>query len=131
MMANARRSRNTVLHVWLDASANSNSSSFKKVEKQLKAKLENLITFNAINDFKEFIEIHDNQTILLIVSASYGRQIVPEIHNLRQLLAIYVYCANIESNIQWAKDYTKVSLSKLEVTASKVSFFDKNVCSSV
>ncbi|CAF4748596.1 unnamed protein product, partial [Rotaria sp. Silwood2] len=107
MMTTARRSRNTVLHVWLDASANSNSSSSKKVEKQLKTKLESFTTLNAINDFKEFIEIHDNETIVLIVSGSYGRQILPEIHNLTQLLAVYVYCANLEPNIQWAKNYTK------------------------
>ncbi|CAF1378432.1 unnamed protein product [Rotaria sordida] len=130
-MGNAKSSQKTVFHVWLDASANSNSSSSKEVQKQLKAKLENSVTFNDINDFKKFIKIHDNQTIVLIVSGSYGRQIVPEVHNLTQLLAIYVYCANIEPNIQWTKNYTKVSLLKLEVTASKVSFFDINVCSSV
>ncbi|CAF4257512.1 unnamed protein product [Rotaria sordida] len=113
MMAAVRRPQNIVRHVWLDASANSNSSSSKKVKKQLTTKLEKVTAVNSVNYFKEYIEICDDESVVLIVSGSYGRQIVPEIHNLTQLLAVYVYCANLEPNVQWTKNYTKVSLSKL------------------
>jgi hypothetical protein len=44
----------------------------------------------------------------LIVSGQFGREIVPKIHQLEQLSAIYVYCMNKEANEQWAKDFLKV-----------------------
>ncbi|CAF3640188.1 unnamed protein product [Rotaria sp. Silwood1] len=99
---------NTPIYVWLDSSANSNNESSKKVEKHLKTKLRNLKTFNVINDCKEFIEIHDNENIILILSGSYGRQIVPQIYNLPHLSAVYVYYSHKARNLEWAKEYTKV-----------------------
>ncbi|CAF1554687.1 unnamed protein product [Didymodactylos carnosus] len=107
-MSNATKLPTMPIYIWLDSSANSNSHSLNMLEKHLKTKLANLKTFNNIDDFKEFIQTYADETFVLLVSGTYGRQIVPEIHSLPQLLAVYVYCSNKARNEEWAKEYIKV-----------------------
>jgi len=57
---------------------------------------------NAIrDDFK-------NNRIFLVSSGSLGSRIVPQIHDLPQVYAIYIYCANVKFHGEWAKKYPKV-----------------------
>ncbi|CAF1071152.1 unnamed protein product [Rotaria sordida] len=44
----------------------------------------------------------------MIVSGQLGKEIVPSIHNLRQVMSIYVYCMNKAINEQWASRFVKV-----------------------
>ncbi|CAF3985218.1 unnamed protein product [Rotaria sp. Silwood1] len=44
----------------------------------------------------------------MIVSGQLGKEIVPSVHNLQQVISIYVYCMNKEINEQWASRFTKV-----------------------
>ena len=55
--------------------------------------------------------IHDecaNRRVFLITSGSLGRNIVPTIHNLPQLYCVYVYCADVPFNQEWACKFSKV-----------------------
>ena len=109
-MANVGEQQKPPICVWLDSSADSHSHSLKALENYLKSKLENFEATNNINDFENFIESHEDEKILLLVSGSYGRRIVPKMHSLQQLCAIYVYCSNKDRNLEWAKEYPKVGL---------------------
>ncbi|CAF1659939.1 unnamed protein product, partial [Didymodactylos carnosus] len=46
------------------------------------------------------------EKIVLIVSGTYGRELVPCLHDLTQLNCIYVYCADNAHNEEWSKNYT-------------------------
>ena len=46
--------------------------------------------------------------VFLITSGSLGRRVVPTIHDLEQIYAIYVYCADVPYNQEWACKYAKV-----------------------
>jgi len=49
-----------------------------------------------------------NKRIFLISSGSLGAKIVPQIHDLPQVYAIYIYCANVKYHQEWAQKYSKV-----------------------
>jgi len=51
-----------------------------------------------------------NKRVFLIASGSMGRKIVPMIHDLPQLYAVYIFCADVEFNQEWALEYSKVRL---------------------
>ncbi|CAF4344234.1 unnamed protein product, partial [Rotaria magnacalcarata] len=55
-----------------------------------------------------YIRKQSNDSIILIVSGQYGRQIMPNVYELSQLIAAFVYCSNKEAHIGWSKDYYKI-----------------------
>ncbi len=46
--------------------------------------------------------------LILIVSGQLGRKLVPQIHHLRQLSSIYVFCMDKQANERWTRQFTKV-----------------------
>ncbi|CAF5107361.1 unnamed protein product, partial [Rotaria sp. Silwood1] len=44
----------------------------------------------------------------MIVSDQLGKEIISTVHNLQQVMSIYVYCVNKEINEQWASRFVKV-----------------------
>jgi hypothetical protein len=53
------------------------------------------------DDFKD-------RRVFLISSGSLGAKIVPQIHELPQVYAMYIYCANVKYHAEWAQKYPKV-----------------------
>ncbi|UJR31250.1 hypothetical protein I4U23_018752 [Adineta vaga] len=49
-----------------------------------------------------------NKRVFFITSGSLGRDIVPKMHDLPQVYAIYVYCADLKFHLTWARSYSKV-----------------------
>jgi hypothetical protein len=87
--------------LWLDENVNSIE---ENVEAQQKLK-----TFENSQICEEYIrQITDVNSIILIVSGRFGRELIPNIHDLIQLNAVYVYCMNVKGNEEWAKNYKKV-----------------------
>ncbi|CAF3810032.1 unnamed protein product [Rotaria sp. Silwood1] len=44
----------------------------------------------------------------MIVSGQLGREIIPSIHELQQVISIYVYCIDKKGHEQWARNFAKV-----------------------
>ncbi|CAF3868046.1 unnamed protein product, partial [Rotaria sp. Silwood1] len=53
-------------------------------------------------------EQSEKDRLVVIVSGQLGKEIVPSVHNLQQVMSIYVYCMNKEINEQWASRFVKV-----------------------
>jgi hypothetical protein len=55
-------------------------------------------------------QVSIDDRIILIVNDQWCHEIIPRIHQLRQVSSIYIYCTNdrIKENEQWAKDFNKV-----------------------
>ncbi|CAF0873595.1 unnamed protein product [Rotaria sordida] len=49
-----------------------------------------------------------NKRVFLVSSGGLGQKVVPEIHDLPQVYAIYIYCANVKFHQTWTKKYSKV-----------------------
>ena len=98
--------------VWLDVSVNSTAENLQ-VQQQLRLLINNLVTFeNVSNCFQYIRNISKQNRLILIVSGRLGREIVPRIHRLRQVVSIYVYCFDKAKNEIWANKYPKVKFKE-------------------
>jgi len=96
--------------IWLDA--NDDIEDIQNTEQKLRAIINHFKRFRNAKECQQYIEQkskHDR--LVLIVSCQMGPEIVPFIHKLRQVLSIYVYCKDKESNEEWINDFTKVKMS--------------------
>ncbi|CAF1404610.1 unnamed protein product [Adineta ricciae] len=94
--------------IWLDANVD-NSRENIDIQNQLRSIVNYLKTFQDVTECENYIRsMLDGDRVLLIVSGRLGQYIVPRIHKLRQILAVYVFCCNKVNHQDWAKQFTKV-----------------------
>jgi len=94
--------------LWLDAEVNSSEEN-RHAQRQLRSTINYLKTFEDANLCRQYIQfVSSCDRLVLIVSGRLGQEIVPQIHHIRQLSSIYVYCMDKPRYEQWAKDFSKV-----------------------
>ncbi|CAF1424083.1 unnamed protein product [Rotaria sordida] len=93
--------------IWLDKNANIKDT--RDTEQKLRSIINHLKKFEDVKQCQQFIEQRSKKDrLMLIVNGQLGQEIVPLIHNLRQVMSIYVYCMDKKSNEQWAYKFAKV-----------------------
>ncbi|CAF1571980.1 unnamed protein product [Rotaria magnacalcarata] len=93
--------------IWLDS--NANTQEIRDAEQKLAAINNNFKKFTDITQCQKYIEEQPgNDQLVIIVSGRMGREIVPFIWKLPQVISIYVYCMDKEKNKQWSHIYVKV-----------------------
>jgi hypothetical protein len=94
--------------LWLDSSVNQSSENLD-CQRKLRTSINYLKTFEDSNQCEQYIRTRSqHDRLILIVSGQLGQQILPYVHTLRQVIAIYVYCMDKQTNEQWTKNFTKV-----------------------
>jgi hypothetical protein len=98
----------TVCLIWLDASANGSSESLD-TQKQFRSIIHHVKIFLNEQECEQYIrQKSKDDRIFFIVSGRLGREIVPRIHQFRQIFSIYVYCQDKQRNEEWANKFPKV-----------------------
>ncbi|CAF1236402.1 unnamed protein product, partial [Didymodactylos carnosus] len=93
--------------VWLDKDVNRTDDNLQIQEQLRETAINYLRTFDNIGTCEQWIrrrQLQDDK-IILIVSGSYGKEIVPCIYNLPKLIAIYIYCHDKLTHEQWSQNY--------------------------
>ena len=49
-----------------------------------------------------------NKRVFLVSAGGLGSRVVPKIHDLPQLYAVYIYCVDVEGHKKWANNFSKV-----------------------
>ncbi len=94
--------------IWVDADVNRNEENLN-AQKDLRIIFDNVQTFEDIVLCQEYIKTHlEKYRFVLIVSGRFGQELVPDIHQFSQVLAIYVFCLNQAIHLEWAQKFTKV-----------------------
>jgi hypothetical protein len=106
--------------IWLDTNTDVNQN--RDAEEKLRPVINHFKRFENVKQCKKYIEQCSKQDqIVLITSGQLGKEIVPGIHHLPQVVSIYIFCYNVEAHKIWAFEHTKVkSLRK----TSLYCFFD-------
>jgi tetratricopeptide (TPR) repeat protein len=94
--------------VWLDITIDSNNIVWSKRQSLLRSCINYIRTFTDQNECLEYISTIHDERIFLIASGSLGEIIVPKIHNLSQISAIYIFCGDIVKHNQWSKLFSKI-----------------------
>ena len=108
--------------VWLDATGDAVED--QNTQQKLRSIINHLEKFQDGSECQRYIEqksAHDR--LVLVVSGRLGREIVPSIHELRQVSSIYVYCFDKEGNEKWARKFDKVNCA--DRSSCFLCFFDR------
>jgi len=93
---------------WLDEQVNKTEEN-RNTQLILREIINHLKTFDDQGEcYQRILSLSTQDRLVLIVSGRCGRQLVPQIHHLRQVSSIYVYCMDKKANELWAKDFIKI-----------------------
>ncbi len=96
--------------IWLDKFVEATQEN-REIQDKLRLIINYLIVFDNCESCEHYLknEINDQQEkIILIVSGQLGQEIIENIHQLRQIVSIFVFCGDKQKHERWAKDYSKV-----------------------
>lgn len=119
-MASSQHVQNleTYFLFWLDAAVNSSEENLE-AQRKLRASINCLTTFEDEAKCEEYVlSVAKDDRIVLIVSGQLGSNLIPRVHPLRQISAIYVYCVNKQEDEQWPQEFNKVVISFLLMSRS-------------
>ena len=66
-------------------------------------------TFTDADQCIAFLKQMKDRNIFLITSGTFGKSVVPTIHNVPQIKVVFIFCGNKSYHEQWAKDWSKIS----------------------
>ncbi|CAF0853728.1 unnamed protein product [Adineta steineri] len=93
--------------IWLDATVNVKDT--RDTEVKLRSIINHIKKFQYIKQCQQYIQqTSQKDRLVVIVSGQLGQEIIPHIHQLRQVISIYVYCMDKKSNEQWAYKFAKI-----------------------
>ena len=101
--------------MWVDESVNSKENLGAR---NTLAKIHNQFdVFESIDTCENAIrQLSDTTRVILIITGSFGKQLLPRIHHLQQVSVIYIFCVAKENYLEWAKEFNKVKyISRLTV----------------
>lgn len=96
--------------IWLDQDANVAPENVQ-AQPHFRAAINYLKMFKKSDECSKYIRsLTKEDCVVMIVSGRLGQEIVPEVHPLPQVRAIYVYCMRRDKYEQWAEPFSKVNL---------------------
>ncbi|CAF0867678.1 unnamed protein product [Adineta steineri] len=114
---NTQRMQNGFL-IWLDNNIDDDDNAdCSNTIKQLKRVVNNVYTFTDSEECVEFIQTINNSKVYIIVSGSFGKHIMPQVHDMSQVDTILIFCSNQEWHKQWAKDWPKIKGVFTDITS--------------
>ena len=92
--------------VWLDSNLHEN----RHIEQKLRSIIHQLMRFPNVHQCQDFLgKIPINDRFILIASESLGKEIVPKINSIRQMISIYIYgLEKKKATEHWSSKYSKV-----------------------
>ncbi|CAF4688692.1 unnamed protein product [Rotaria socialis] len=108
---------------------------FNENDKQLRSIVDYVCCFNDLDECEQSVkDINTNSVIFFIVSSEHFNNIVSHIHELSQVIAIYVFKDNKQNDYKkenidkhWTKRYSKVSVNRLNNVLMKGMYFDRGI----
>jgi hypothetical protein len=103
-----RHKAQNFLLIWADAHIDQSQEDYRNTLTQLRNVTNDINIFTQPNDCIQFLKNIDKEKAFVIVSGSLGQHLVPSIHSMPQLDAIYIFCANKVRHEQWTNEWTKI-----------------------
>ena len=102
-----RIAQNFVL-VWVDASIDQSNKDSQDTLAQLRSVVNDVTICTQPKQCIQVLKDIDDEKAFVIISGSLGQHLVPEIHGMPQLDAVYIFCGNQARHEQWARDWVKI-----------------------
>lgn len=94
--------------IWLDSEVNKSSHNLS-AQRELRQFINQLKTYEDTDKCQNDIQsLTETDRIIFLCSGSCGEKIVPNIHSLRQVYSIYIFCWDKAKHEKWSTNYVKV-----------------------
>ncbi|CAF1377734.1 unnamed protein product [Didymodactylos carnosus] len=95
--------------VWLDPNVNNSNESESSITiEDLRKIIDYTKLFDNVEECQQYIVQTKDTTTFLVISEQLGQILIPQIHHLKNIWIIYVYCHNTEYHQPWASHYSKI-----------------------
>ncbi|CAF3362618.1 unnamed protein product [Rotaria sp. Silwood2] len=94
--------------VWVDGNIDEKQDDCKKTLTNLRRVIHEVHICTTPSQCIDLLKKLDEEKSFVISSGAFGQHLVPEIHDMRQLDAVYIFCGNKARHEQWAKDWSKI-----------------------
>ena len=96
------------LLVWLDTNVTASSDDSQHTLQQLRSVVNDVNLFMEPDECVAFLKNIQLEKVFLIASGSLGQDLLPRIHLLTQIDAIYIFCGDKSRHEGWVKKWPKV-----------------------
>ncbi|CAF0746299.1 unnamed protein product [Adineta steineri] len=96
------------LLIWVDANIDQADKDCKNTLAQLKSVVNDVNLCTEPDQCIQTLNNVDNEQAFVITSGSLGQHLVPEIHGIPQLDAIYIFCSNKSRHEGWTQNWKKI-----------------------
>jgi hypothetical protein len=97
--------------IWLD-SQSSSSEKIKQTQQRIRSSINDLRIFEDVNNCIKNIQLSTADKIIAVVNIKLSEMIIPYIHELLQVIAIYIYNIHDDRQKQCLNKYSKVKFNK-------------------
>ncbi|CAF0812096.1 unnamed protein product [Adineta steineri] len=103
-----QRMAQNYLLIWVDANIDEGNKDCQDTLTQLKNVVNDVKLCTEPNQCIQVLNRVDKEQVFVITSSPLGKQLVPEIHDIPQLDAIYIFCDNKSRDEGWTQHWTKI-----------------------
>ncbi|CAF1386644.1 unnamed protein product [Adineta ricciae] len=96
------------LLVWVDANIDEKDQDCQNTLTHLRSVVNDVNIYTQPDACLQFLKSIGDEKAFVITSGSLGQHLVPEIHGITQVNAIYIFCGNKSRHESWAKNWSKV-----------------------
>ncbi|CAF5038097.1 unnamed protein product, partial [Rotaria sp. Silwood1] len=107
MMRRERMAENYLV-IWVDETIDPNNEHCQQILAELRGVVNQINLCTTTVQCVQWLNESNEETSFLISSGAFGQKLVPDIHEMPKLDAIYIFCTNTEHHEQWAKNWTKI-----------------------
>jgi hypothetical protein len=95
--------------IWLDYLSTNDTNENIDIRQQLRSIINYLKIFEDINDCEEYIRsLSKDNRIVLLINEKFALEMTTRIHELRQVISIYIYSTDNDKDYEWSQQYKKV-----------------------
>ncbi|CAF3424027.1 unnamed protein product [Rotaria socialis] len=95
--------------IWLDPDIDEVNVKFPDTIARLRSIVSWIKVFTLPDDSVDYLTDVTDENVFLFVENSFGKQLVPLIHELPQLYSIFVFCNDNDEQQTWTKEWTKAN----------------------
>ncbi|CAF1481574.1 unnamed protein product [Rotaria sordida] len=109
-MSERRRQRmaENYLVIWVDGNIDMANEDCQNTLAQLRGVVNEVNPCTTAEQCIEELQKNNEETSFVISSGALGQHLVPEIHGMPKLDAIYIFCGNKQRHQEWAKNWPKI-----------------------
>jgi tetratricopeptide (TPR) repeat protein len=94
--------------IWFNANYNQADSGCQRILEKLRVVIDDVRIFERYEDCEPFLRRFTEHNIFVISSGSLGQKLLPRIHDIASIRAIYIFCQDVERHKEWAHEWWKI-----------------------